>query len=74
MTSSNRSWLPPRLFSRFFPFHIILDSDLRMVRIGDSLRKVVRGIEIGDEFYRHFRWKRPVLANVAFDELTRRSN
>ncbi len=74
MTSNSGSWLPPRFFSRLFPFHIILDSNLRVVGFGESLRKVVRGIEIGDEFYRHFRWKRPVHENVAFDELTRRSN
>ena len=74
MTSNSGSWLPPRFFSRLFPFHIILDSNLRVVGFGESLRKVVRGIEIGDEFYRHFRWKRPVKTNDTFDELTHRSN
>ena len=74
MTSSVGPRLPRELFRQCFPFHIILDSDVRIVRFGDSLRKIAGGIKLGDELYQHFRWTRPVKENISFGELVRRSD
>ena len=74
MTNRGDRSLSPWLVSKCFPFHITLSSDLRILQIGDSLRKLFESIEPGDELYRHFRWTRPVSTNASFEELVRRSD
>jgi PAS domain S-box-containing protein len=55
-------------FNRLFPFYFVLDKDLRLVSLGNSLVKLIN-ISIGDEFERKFRIQRPVLEALNFQSI-----
>jgi signal transduction histidine kinase/CheY-like chemotaxis protein len=61
--------LSPEEFAAAFPFHIVLDDQLRVLQTGAVLSRLcptmTEGAAIGD----HFSVERPVLQQLSFDEL-----
>lgn len=53
--------LSPKAFSLAFPFHIVLDAELRMIQIGQVLQRLISGVE-GELLTEHFRIQRPAIA------------
>lgn len=51
--------LPPEAFAHAFPFHIVLDRDLRLVQMGTALQRACPHIKVGDALHEHFAIKRP---------------
>ena len=43
----------PELFHRTFPFHLVLDADLRVVQLGSGLRRMVPGLSPGVDVQEH---------------------
>ena len=60
MTGSHQYTLPPNEFARGFPFHAVLDQDLRVLQAGPSLRKACPGLGVGALWSEHFQVIRPI--------------
>ena len=43
----------PDLFHRSFPFHLVLDADLRVVQLGSGLRRMLPGLSPGVDVQKH---------------------
>lgn len=52
--------LSPKAFASAFPFHIILDAEMRMVQVGHVLQRLVVGLE-GKCLTDYFRVRRPAI-------------
>lgn len=51
-------------FSKFFPYFILIDENLKLISWGRSLKKVIPEITLGDDFINHFSVTRPKLTNL----------
>ncbi len=60
--------LPPHLLAAVFPFHFVLDRELRVVQAGDVLQRVCFGPLIGSQFEQYFKIHRPKIA-LNFDAM-----
>jgi signal transduction histidine kinase/ActR/RegA family two-component response regulator len=58
-------------FAAAFPFHVILDQELRVVQMGHALRKCCTDLFAGTSWHESFEVVKPDLAAIAFDELCR---
>lgn len=56
-------------FNKMFPFHLLVDKQLKIQSIGTSLLKIVPDIKIGDHLETHFKFYRPSLTNITFESL-----
>jgi diguanylate cyclase (GGDEF)-like protein/PAS domain S-box-containing protein len=61
--------LSPSQFAAAFPFHIVLDSQLRVLRSGSVLRRICPGLSEGTGLGEHFVVQRPVLQRMDFDAI-----
>lgn len=53
--------MPPSVFYKLHPFHLVLDEDLNVLQVGPALRRIAPGCHLGDSLVRHFK-VRPRLA------------
>ena len=61
--------LSPSQFAAAFPFHIVLDSQLRVLQCGSVLRRLCPGLSEGTGLGEHFIVQRPVLQRMDFDAI-----
>ena len=61
--------LSPQEFAAAFPFHIVLDDELRVLQMGAVLRRLCSGLTEGAMLADHFCVERPVLQRMDFDAL-----
>jgi len=61
-------------FNNFFPFFILIDSDLSIKGIGKSLAKIAPEVQITDSFLKHFTITRPHLEEMTYNELIENKN
>jgi signal transduction histidine kinase/CheY-like chemotaxis protein len=61
--------LSPQQFAAAFPFHVVLDSGLRVLQLGAVLRRLCPGMAEGEPFGDHFRVHRPALARLDVDAI-----
>ncbi len=57
------SWSPLE-FERLFPFHLVVDAETRIRRLGPSLQRMFPNVDVGQPLSHYFRIKRP---NIAID-------
>jgi signal transduction histidine kinase len=57
----------PAAFDRLFPFHLILDRRLAIIRVGPMLRRVMPDLVPPAALTEHFALRRPSLVSVDFD-------
>jgi hypothetical protein len=50
--------MPPGLFYRLHPFHLLLAEDLTVVQAGPAIRKIAPALAMGDELGKHFKVRR----------------
>jgi two-component system, NtrC family, sensor kinase len=63
--------LSPEILSTVFPFHFVIDRDLKVVQAGEVLQRVCFDALIGSPFDRYFRISRPK-SNLDFDAIRKR--
>lgn len=73
--------MPPALFYRLHPFHVLLADDLSVLQAGPGLRRIAPACRPGEPFVRHFKVRHPYVpatydgfalnANTAFLVLVR---
>lgn len=56
-------------FNKIFPFYIEINSDLKIVSIGPSLKKVISEQNIGNYFFDEFSIERPCLTENRWEDL-----
>jgi PAS domain S-box-containing protein len=56
-------------FNKLFPFYILIDSDLKIESLGESLAKILPSIKHNDNFVSAFTIKRPLGEPLTFDKL-----
>ncbi|MGM9490683.1 ATP-binding protein [Ideonella sp. YS5] len=61
--------LSPQQFAAAFPFHVVLDGQLRVLQLGSALRRLCPGMVEGEFFADHFRVQRPAMARMDVDAL-----
>ena len=61
--------LSPQEFAAAFPFHIVLDDQLRVLQTGSVLGRLCPGLTEGTALSEHFTFQRPVLQHMDFDAL-----
>ena len=47
--------MPPPLFYRLFPFHLLLAEDLTVLQSGPGIKRIAPALKEGDDFVRHFK-------------------
>lgn len=47
--------MPPALFYRLFPFHLLLAEDLTVLQAGPQVKRIAPSLAPGDRFVRHFK-------------------
>jgi len=63
--------LRPRTFAAAFPFHIVLDEQLRVLQTGCALQRLCPDMVEGARLDKHFHVQRPVLPTIDFDAVGR---
>jgi two-component system, NtrC family, sensor kinase len=63
--------LSPEILSTVFPFHFVIDRDLKVVQAGEVLQRVCFDALIGSPFDRYFQINRPK-SNLDFDAIKKR--
>ncbi len=72
-SAAGRRWsLRPQLFAAAFPFHLVIDRDLRIVQAGPSLHRLCPALRDHDPFDSHFTVTTPRRAST-FDAMATRS-
>jgi len=61
-------------FASVFPFHMVLDAELRLVQAGRELNRVCRDLRIGDLLLQHFEFVRPQPRRIDLATLSRSAN
>jgi signal transduction histidine kinase len=61
----------PAAFERLFPFHLVLDRRLAIVRVGPMLTRVMPDLAPPVALAAHFTLRRPSLVSIDFDSLRR---
>ena len=59
--------LSPQEFAAAFPFHIVLDDELRVLQTGAVLRRLCPELTEGAVLGEHFSLERPALQRIDFD-------
>src|SRR5262249_1391470 len=60
--------LEPRLRDALFPFHLVLDHDLRIGAAGPALLKAMPALRVGERLAQHFTIESPAV-ELSFDSL-----
>jgi signal transduction histidine kinase/CheY-like chemotaxis protein len=55
--------------AELFPFHLLVDGELRFAALGKSLQKVYPQLQVGGEFLDHFRIERPAVQVASLQDL-----
>ncbi|HEY9063660.1 MAG TPA: ATP-binding protein [Burkholderiaceae bacterium] len=63
--------LSPQEFAAAFPFHIVLDDELRVLQTGAVLRRLCPELTEGAMLAEHFSLERPALQRMDFDAMRR---
>lgn len=61
-------------FASVFPFHLVLDEDLKILQVGDQLQAVCKNLNVGDDLLAHFVFLRPPMDRVDVASLMRRAH
>ncbi|KQV78208.1 hypothetical protein ASC87_11430 [Rhizobacter sp. Root1221] len=61
--------LAPSEFAAAFPFHIVLDDELRVLQVGAVLGRLCPALVAGAALSEHFTLQRPVLQQLDFDSV-----
>lgn len=73
MTATPLLSLPKPLLDQLFPYHLVLDSDFRIVSHGDGLPKIQPGLRVGDSIKDAFKLERPKIS-LTYDQFAQNLN
>ena len=69
-----RQSLPPNRFAAAFPFHVVLDAELRVLQMGDALHRACPDVEDGQAFADAFDFVKPSLVAATYEALNQYHN
>jgi len=72
--SDYRESLPPDSFAAAFPFHVVVDADVKILQLGAALGRACPDLEEGRLFGDAFEFVKPSLPTVSFAMLQRHRN
>lgn len=63
--------LPPQHFAKVFPFHFVINRQLEIIQVGESLSKILPKLVLGESMDQHFRILRP-RTEIDFERLIKK--
>ncbi len=66
--------LSPASFVEAFPFHVVVDGEMKIVQLGAALRKACPGLKPGQHWNDGFEIVKPELSTVSLDEIEAQAN
>ncbi|MBK9048516.1 MAG: PAS domain S-box protein [Bacteroidetes bacterium] len=69
MNESLQFRFDPNQFNRLFPFYILVDEQLKIISVGQSLKKV-SSAKVGERFSRYFEVQRPAVHLVSLKQIS----
>ncbi|MBK6642884.1 MAG: hypothetical protein IPG39_17490 [Bacteroidetes bacterium] len=69
MNESLQFRFDPNQFNRLFPFYILVDEQLKIISVGQSLKKI-SSAKVGERFSRYFEVQRPAVHLVSLKQIS----